>query len=80
MEYSANLKSDSGFRNNLSKRANGSAVVAVDGEGLFGFLPGENKPYMPVGGRKVLVEIKDILIFKCYDFGSTCTIKRGRKL
>ena len=68
------------FTNTLSGRSNGtSGVATINGE-LFGFLPNESTPYQPLGGRKVLKSLIDILVFKPFDFGQETTIKIGRKL
>jgi hypothetical protein len=40
-----------------------SVWVAVQGDKL-GFLPNENTPYMPLGGRKSLKSVAHLLIFK----------------
>jgi hypothetical protein len=44
------------------------AIVAINEAGEFGFLPQENKPYMPIGGRYALKSIKEILIYRPYKF------------
>jgi hypothetical protein len=41
-----------------------NAYVAVNENGKFGYLPKENKPYCPIGGKKTLESVKSILIFK----------------
>lgn len=74
----ATLKGD--FTNALTGRGNSSTGVAtIDGE-LFGFLPNESKPYQPIGGRKVLSSLIDVLVFKPYNYGSNVSLKIGRKL
>jgi hypothetical protein len=52
------------FANTLTKRENGSAYVMVNELGQYGYLPNENNPYMPVGGKKTLLSVESILIFK----------------
>ena len=82
MAHSANITSTTGFTNGYSGRSNATAVVAMDDGGLFGCLPGEDKPYMPCGGRKVIADLysQGLFTFKSYSFGPDCSIKKGRKL
>lgn len=61
------VTSENGFTNCLTGRSS-SAVIAINEAGEYGCLPGESTPYMPIGGMKVLKEVKDILIFKPYNF------------
>ena len=68
------------FTNGFSGRNNcTSGVATIDGE-LFGFLPNESKPYQPIGGRKVLKSLIDVLVFKPYNYGNEVSVKIGRKL
>jgi hypothetical protein len=46
---------------NLGGKCN--VYVAVLGD-KFGYLPNEDKPYMPIGGRKTLKMVVNLLIFK----------------
>lgn len=86
--YTAKLEGDSAFTNGYSGRGNSSAMVAVNDKGEFGFLDdfdgttttAATKPYTPVGGRKALSQVKDILIFRPFTWGTDVSIKRGRKL
>jgi hypothetical protein len=52
------------FANSLTKRENNSTYVMVNELGQYGYLPNENTPYMPVGGKKTLLSVESILIFK----------------
>ena len=61
------ITSENGFTNCLTGKSS-SAVVAINDAGEYGFLPDANIPYMPIGGRSVLYEVEDILIFKPYKF------------
>lgn len=42
---------------------NTNIYVACQGD-KFGYLPNEDKPYMPIGGKKTLKSVESILIFK----------------
>jgi len=68
------------FTNTLTGRGNCSTGVATINGELFGFLPNESKPYQPLGGRKVLKSLIDVLVFKPYNYGVEVNIKIGRKL
>jgi hypothetical protein len=50
------------FINTLTGRGNSSAIYA-EKDGKKGCLPGESNPYMPLGGRKAILEVLDILIW-----------------
>ena len=45
---------------------NFQSYVAMNEKLEFGFLPKENTPYTPLGGKKTLEKVLDILIFKPY--------------
>jgi hypothetical protein len=77
--YSATISGHGAFSNGFSGRSNGSAVAVVNEAGEFGFLPGEDSPYTPIGGRKTLALVLDCLEFRAFNWGSTVTIKKGRK-
>lgn len=53
--------SDKLFINGFTGRANSSRHYAINSEGKKGCLPGELKPYTPIGGIKALKEVIDIL-------------------
>ena len=79
--YAANIKTLSGFFNGFTGRTSGGAVAAIDEDGNFGFLPDcDDKPYTPMGGRKTLVLVKDLLVFRPYNWGKGSTVSRGRRL
>ena len=42
---------------------NTNLYIACKGD-KFGYLPNEDKPYMPLGGKKTLKSVESILIFK----------------
>jgi hypothetical protein len=52
------------FVNGFTKRDNNSSYVMVNSLGQYGYLPNENTPYMPVGGKQTLLSVESILIFK----------------
>ena len=79
MVYAANLSGSEAFISGFGGRSGSSSVAAVNDAGEFGFLPGEDAPYMPIGGRKAIAAVIDVLEFKAYEFGSHVTVKRGRK-
>ena len=78
--YSATISGNGAFSNSLTGRSNKSAVVAVNDAGEFGFLPGDESPYLPIGGRNALQLVLDCLEFRTFDWGDNVQIKRGRKL
>jgi hypothetical protein len=41
-----------------------ATIYVAELDGKFGYLPNETKPYMPIGGRKTLKSVVDLLIFK----------------
>ena len=51
------------FINALSGRGNSVRYIAVNELGQKGCLPGETKPYSPIGGIKALKQVIDILVF-----------------
>ena len=53
--------SDKLFINGYTGRANSSRHYVINSEGKKGCLPGETKPYTPIGGIKALKEVIDIL-------------------
>lgn len=55
--------SDKMFINNFTGRLNSFRYIAVDNDGKKGCLPGETKPYAPIGGINTLKEVLDILVF-----------------
>ena len=71
------------FKNSFTGQGNSSVQVAMytdeHGSNFFGFLPGEDRPYMPVGGRKVLAELLGTFIWMPYQFSETVQLKKGRK-
>jgi len=58
------IKIKGNFVNGYTKRSNNSAYVMTNSLGQFGYLPNESNPYMPIGGRKALLSVESILIFK----------------
>jgi len=61
------IQSANGFTNVLTGRTK-EAVVATNSKGEYGFLPGESKPYMPIGGIEALKSVLEILEFRPYKF------------
>jgi hypothetical protein len=55
--------SEKGFINPFTGRGNSTRVYAVNSEGKKGYLPNETKPYTPIGGKKALLEVLDILVW-----------------
>jgi hypothetical protein len=79
--YTANVDSPGAFSGGITGRGRGSKAVALINEkGQFGFLPGEDEPYTPLGGRKALQAVLDIVEFKDYEYGERFTVKRGRAM
>ena len=67
------------FTSTMGGSGTAGAVGAMNSKGEFGFINDVDKtPYTPLGGRKVLVDVKDILIFKAYDWGKDAIVKKGR--
>jgi hypothetical protein len=58
------IKINGTFVNGYTKRDNKSAYVMINSLGQYGYLPNENTPYMPVGGKQTLLSVESILIFK----------------
>jgi hypothetical protein len=58
------IKINGTFVNRYTKRDNKSAYVMFNNLGQYGYLPNENTPYMPIGGKKTLLSVESILIFK----------------
>ena len=77
--FSATIRGHGAFTNGFSGQSNTSAVAVVNEAGEFGFLPGEQSPYTPIGGRKTLALVLDCLEFRAFDWGNTVSIKKGRK-
>jgi hypothetical protein len=57
------IESEKKFFNPFTNKVCSIAIVA-EKEGKFGYLPGEEKPYMPIGGVNALKEVIDILEFR----------------
>jgi len=60
----AKIKTEKGFLNTFSGRKNSTAVFVKNEVGQIGCLPGENKAYLPIGGKKALEAVLTILEFK----------------
>lgn len=51
------------FKNPLTGRGNSKRIIAVNESGKKGCLPGETTPYAPLGGKKTLLEVLEILVW-----------------
>jgi hypothetical protein len=58
------VKLTGSFYNCVTNRTNANSYAVMNSEGKFGYLPNENKIYTPVGGRKALKLVLDILQWK----------------
>lgn len=58
------IKTEKGFFNQLSGRKISTAIYVKNELGEVGCLPGENKAYLPLGGKKALLLVLTILEFK----------------
>ena len=67
------------FTSAMGGSGTAGAVGAMNSKGEFGFINDVDKtPYTPLGGRKTLVLVKDVLIFKPFDWGKDAIVKKGR--
>jgi hypothetical protein len=55
-------KSEKGFVNEFTNRNNSKRIIAIKG-GLIGCLPNTTTAYAPIGGKKALRQVLDILIW-----------------
>lgn len=55
--------SEKGFANTFTGRRNSKRVYVVNALGQVGCLPNETKKYCPIGGKKALLEVIDILVW-----------------
>lgn len=58
------VKLTGSFYNVLTNRTSVNSYAVMNSEGKFGYLPNENKVYTPIGGRKALKLVLDILEWK----------------
>ncbi len=58
------VKLTGSFYNCLTNRTSAHTYAVMNAEGKFGYLPNENKIYTPIGGRKALKSVLDILEWK----------------
>jgi hypothetical protein len=58
------VKLTGSFKNCLTNRTSVNSYAVINAEGKFGYLPNENKIYTPIGGRKALNLVLDILQWK----------------
>jgi hypothetical protein len=56
-------ETEKGFINPMSGRRISTRIYVINSEGKKGCLPGETTPYCPLGGRKALLEVLDVLIW-----------------
>ena len=77
--FSVTISGNGAFSNGFSGQSNRSAIAVANEAGEFGFLPGEDSPYTPIGGRKTLALVLECLEFKAFDWGNSVTVKKGRK-
>lgn len=81
--YSATISGGPGFTS-IHGKGNANAVVFMNSNGEFGFLPGKDAPYTPSGGRSTWDMVKDALEFREYDWGDPSkggySVKRGAVL
>lgn len=58
------VKLTGSFHNVLTNRTSINSYAVMNSEGKFGYLPNEKKVYIPIGGRKALKLVLDILEWK----------------
>jgi hypothetical protein len=56
-------RSEKGYINPMTGRGISKRVYVVNSLGQVGCLPNETKKYSPIGGKKALLEVIDILVW-----------------